>query len=123
MATEPDELRQSLYAQVRAAHRRKALTSVGLPCGQVAIDGKAHHGPNNNAADWGHNPLPWPDEGCLRDIDTPADLDGLPGAGGGPGRPRRPRPRREPQELRRGRSGPRRPISGRGAAARGRRWW
>ena len=28
----------------------------------VAIDGKAHHGPNNNAADWGHNPLPWPRE-------------------------------------------------------------
>jgi fructokinase len=28
----------------------------------VAIDGRAHHGPNNNAADWGHNPLPWPEE-------------------------------------------------------------
>ena len=28
----------------------------------VAIDGLAHHGPNNNAADWGHNPLPWPEE-------------------------------------------------------------
>jgi fructokinase len=28
----------------------------------VAIDGRAHHGPNNNAADWGHNPLPWPRE-------------------------------------------------------------
>ena len=41
MATRPDELRQSLYAQVRAAHRRKALTAVGLPFGQVAIDGKA----------------------------------------------------------------------------------
>jgi len=26
----------------------------------VTIDGRAHHGPNNNAADWGHNPLPWP---------------------------------------------------------------
>lgn len=41
MATDPDELRQSLYAQVRAAHRRKALAVVGLPFGQVAIDGKA----------------------------------------------------------------------------------
>jgi fructokinase len=28
--------------------------------GGIAIDGRAHHGPNNNAADWGHNPLPWP---------------------------------------------------------------
>ena len=25
----------------------------------VAIDGKAHHGPNNSAGDWGHNPLPY----------------------------------------------------------------
>ncbi len=28
--------------------------------GGIAVDGRAHHGPNNNAADWGHNPLPWP---------------------------------------------------------------
>jgi hypothetical protein len=41
MATDPDELRQCLYAQVRAAHRRKALAVVGLPFGQVSIDGKA----------------------------------------------------------------------------------
>jgi hypothetical protein len=41
IATEPDELRQCLYAQVRAAHRRKALLAVGLPFGQVSIDGKA----------------------------------------------------------------------------------
>jgi fructokinase len=27
--------------------------------GGVAVDGRVHHGPNNNAADWGHNPLPW----------------------------------------------------------------
>jgi hypothetical protein len=37
----PDELRRSLYAQVRAAHRRKALGPLGLPLGQVAIDGKS----------------------------------------------------------------------------------
>ena len=36
----PDELRHSLYAQVRAAHRRKALSPLGLPFGHVAIDGK-----------------------------------------------------------------------------------
>lgn len=28
----------------------------------VAVDGVAHHGPNNNAGDWGHNPLPWAHE-------------------------------------------------------------
>lgn len=37
----PDELRSCLYAQVRSAHRRKALRPLGLPFGQVAIDGKA----------------------------------------------------------------------------------
>jgi fructokinase len=26
----------------------------------VAIGGRAHHGPNNSAGDWGHNPLPMP---------------------------------------------------------------
>ena len=25
----------------------------------VAINGRAHHGPNNSAGDWGHNPLPF----------------------------------------------------------------
>src|SRR5690606_27802786 len=27
----------------------------------IAIGGKAHHGPNNSAGEWGHNPLPFPD--------------------------------------------------------------
>jgi fructokinase len=27
----------------------------------IAIDGRAHHGPNNGAGEWGHNPLPIPD--------------------------------------------------------------
>ncbi len=27
----------------------------------IAIDGQAHHGPNNSAGEWGHNPLPLPD--------------------------------------------------------------
>ena len=27
----------------------------------IAIDGRAHHGPNNGAGEWGHNPLPLPD--------------------------------------------------------------
>lgn len=30
--------------------------------GGLAVDGRIHHGPNNSSADWGHNPLPWPDE-------------------------------------------------------------
>jgi len=36
----PDELRERLRAQARAAHRRKALAPFGLPFGVVAIDGK-----------------------------------------------------------------------------------
>ncbi|HTI00065.1 MAG TPA: ROK family protein [Acidisoma sp.] len=27
----------------------------------VAVGGRAHHGPNNSAGEWGHNPLPMPD--------------------------------------------------------------
>jgi fructokinase len=27
----------------------------------IAIGGRAHHGPNNSAGEWGHNPLPIPD--------------------------------------------------------------
>ncbi|MBK8048572.1 MAG: ROK family protein [Anaerolineales bacterium] len=26
----------------------------------IAVGGKAHHGPNNSAGEWGHNPLPFP---------------------------------------------------------------
>ncbi|RKY16251.1 MAG: hypothetical protein DRQ55_18375 [Planctomycetota bacterium] len=28
----------------------------------LAVGGRAHHGPNNSAAEWGHNPLPYPAE-------------------------------------------------------------
>jgi fructokinase len=27
----------------------------------IALGGRAHHGPNNSAGEWGHNPLPTPD--------------------------------------------------------------
>jgi hypothetical protein len=37
----PNELRKAIHRLVRAAHRRKALTPVGLPFGVVALDGKA----------------------------------------------------------------------------------
>ena len=26
----------------------------------IAVGGRAHHGPNNSAGEWGHNPLPFP---------------------------------------------------------------
>jgi fructokinase len=26
----------------------------------IAVGGRAHHGPNNSAGEWGHNPLPYP---------------------------------------------------------------
>jgi len=37
---DPDDLRRCIHAQVRAAHRRKALEPVALPFGVVAVDGK-----------------------------------------------------------------------------------
>jgi hypothetical protein len=38
---EPKKLRRSLHAQVKAAHRRKALQPVGLPFGVAVLDGKS----------------------------------------------------------------------------------
>ena len=38
---EPKALRRSLHAQVKAAHRRKALEPEGLPFGVAALDGKS----------------------------------------------------------------------------------
>ncbi|NOY28107.1 MAG: ISAs1 family transposase [Oligoflexia bacterium] len=48
---EPDELRSRLHAQVKVAHRRKALAPVGLPFGQVAIDGRSTALPDVAEAD------------------------------------------------------------------------
>lgn len=39
-AIEPQEVRQSIYAQIKAAHRRHALKPDDFPLGVVAIDGK-----------------------------------------------------------------------------------
>lgn len=33
--------------------------------GGVAVAGRAHHGPNNSAGEWGHSPLPMP---CLSEV-------------------------------------------------------
>jgi len=38
---EPNQLRQCIHRQVKAAQRRKALRPEGLPFGVVAIDGKS----------------------------------------------------------------------------------
>ena len=53
------EARDGAGAGYRVVYAANFASGVG---GGVAIDGRAHHGPNNNAADWGHNPLPWPEE-------------------------------------------------------------
>lgn len=42
-------------------HRVVFAVILGTGAGAgVAIDGRAHHGPNNSAGEWGHNPLPIP---------------------------------------------------------------
>jgi hypothetical protein len=38
---DPDELRLRVHGQIKTAHRRKALAPLGLPFGQVAIDGRS----------------------------------------------------------------------------------
>jgi fructokinase len=43
-------------------HRTVFAVILGSGAGAgIAIDGRAHHGPNNGAGEWGHNPLPVPD--------------------------------------------------------------
>ena len=45
-----------------AGHRVVFAVILGSGAGAgIAIDGVAHHGPNNSAGEWGHNPLPTPD--------------------------------------------------------------
>ena len=53
------EARDGAGVGYRVVYAANLASGVGAG---VAIDGRAHHGPNNNAADWGHNPLPWPEE-------------------------------------------------------------
>jgi fructokinase len=53
------EARDGAGAGYRVVYAANFASGVGAG---VAVDGIAHHGPNNNAADWGHNPLPWPGE-------------------------------------------------------------
>ena len=44
-----------------AGHRVVFAVILGSGAGAgIAVDGVAHHGPNNSAGEWGHNPLPLP---------------------------------------------------------------
>jgi fructokinase len=52
------EARDGAGAGYRVVFAANFASGVG---GGVVVDGRTHHGPNNNAADWGHNPLPWPE--------------------------------------------------------------
>jgi fructokinase len=75
-----DDLRATLGRDVRTAndadclaaseavdgagqgHRVVFAVILGSGAGAgIAVDGCAHHGPNNGAGEWGHNPLPTPD--------------------------------------------------------------
>jgi fructokinase len=45
-----------------AGHRVVFAVILGSGAGAgIAIEGRAHHGPNNSGGEWGHNPLPFPD--------------------------------------------------------------
>jgi fructokinase len=45
-----------------AGHRVVFGVILGSGAGAgIAVDGRAHHGPNNSAGEWGHNQLPRPD--------------------------------------------------------------
>ncbi len=44
-----------------AGHRVVFAVILGSGAGAgIAVGGRAHHGPNNSAGEWGHNPLPMP---------------------------------------------------------------
>ncbi len=53
------EARDGAAAGFRFVFAANFASGVG---GGIAVDGRPHHGRNNNAADWGHNPLPWATE-------------------------------------------------------------
>jgi fructokinase len=67
------EARDGAGAGYRVVYTPNLASGVGAG---VAIDGRVHHGPNNNAADWGHNPLPWPRDD---EVPGPSCWCGLPG--------------------------------------------
>lgn len=83
-----DDLRRVLHREVRvrndadclamseaidgggSGHRVVFAVIVGTGAGAgIALDGRAHHGPNNSAGEWAHNPLPFP---TLAEVPGPA---------------------------------------------------
>jgi fructokinase len=51
------------YDGAGAGHAMVACFTIGTALGGgLVIDGKLRHGPNNEAAEFGHTPLPWPNE-------------------------------------------------------------
>jgi fructokinase len=51
------------YDGAGAGHEVVACFTIGTALGGgLVIDGKLRHGPNNEAAEFGHTPLPWPNE-------------------------------------------------------------
>ena len=101
-------------------HRVVLAVILGSGAGAgIAVGGRAHHGPNNSAGEWGHNPLPFPDvteipgaacycgrHGCLETLGErprvrarlPPSRRARPGRAGRPlaGADRRPDARRRP---------------------------
>ena len=62
--TTPIALRLSeAYDGAGAGHAVVACFTIGTALGGgLVIDGKLRHGPNNEAAEFGHTPMPWPNE-------------------------------------------------------------
>ena len=51
------------YDGAGAGHAVVACFTIGTALGGgLVIDGKLRHGPNNEAAEFGHTPMPWPNE-------------------------------------------------------------
>jgi fructokinase len=51
------------YDGAGAGHAMVACFTIGTALGGgLVIDGKLRHGPNNEAAEFGHTPLPWPND-------------------------------------------------------------
>ena len=57
----PRGLRGASTAPARGHHVVFAVILGSGAGAGIAVGGRAHHGPNNSAGEWGHNPLPFPD--------------------------------------------------------------
>ena len=60
----PDGRELLRLREVTPRHDYRCCIAVILGSGAgagIAVNGRAHHGPNNSGGEWGHNPLPFPD--------------------------------------------------------------